>query len=197
MLSADQTPPAPPDGADPPPAGRRRSCSSRMSPRFRPGHGSRSPVPRRCRRRPPARRSRPRSLPRRSRPRRSRSRRQPRRSRRRPTAPPRRDLQHRGLAAAVLGLISLFALSAANLVAHALYLVTFAVVVGLIAIMAGASASRRAGEEETARPRGSLAAIILGVLSIALSALVAVGIVFASSDQRLRAVLQHRAHGRR
>jgi predicted PurR-regulated permease PerM len=92
---------------------------------------------------------------------------------------PRRELRQRALAAAVFGLLSLFALSAAGQVNHALYLVAFAFVVAVIAIVAGASASRRARREETARPRGSLAAVILGSVAIFLCAVALVAIVFA------------------
>ena len=55
----------------------------------------------------------------------------------------------------------------------------FAFVVAVIAIVAGATASRRARREGTARPRGSLAAIILGSVSIVLCAAALVAIVFA------------------
>ena len=56
----------------------------------------------------------------------------------------------------------------------------FAFVVAVIAIVAGASASRRARREETARPRGSLAAVILGSVAIFLCAVSLVAIVFAT-----------------
>jgi hypothetical protein len=169
MLSADQTPPAPRDGEDPPPAGTPPRLFFPDEPAVPPRTGPPAGAPPRPT--PPVTPPPPPQPP-------PRPPRPPRAGR--PTAPPRRDLQHRALAAAVFGLISLFALSAANLVEHALYLVAFSVVVGLVAIVAGVSASRRARKEETARPRGSLAAVILGALSIALSALVAVGIVFAT-----------------
>ena len=92
---------------------------------------------------------------------------------------PRRELRQRALAASVFGLISLFALSAAGEVRHSLYLVAFAFVVAVAAIAAGVSASRRARREETARPRGSLAAVILGSVAIFLCAVSGVAIVFA------------------
>jgi hypothetical protein len=103
---------------------------------------------------------------------------QPRRPR--PTAPPRRELRQRALAASIFGLISLFALSAAGEVKHALYLVIFSFAVAVLAIVAGASAARRARREETARPRGSLAAIILGSAAILLCAVSVFAIVFAT-----------------
>jgi peptidoglycan/LPS O-acetylase OafA/YrhL len=91
----------------------------------------------------------------------------------------RRELRHRALAAAVFGLLSLLALTAANQAGHASYLVSFALVVGVAACVLGVSAARRARREDTARPPGSVAAIILGVVSIVLSLLAFVGIVFA------------------
>jgi hypothetical protein len=57
--------------------------------------------------------------------------------------------------------------------------VGFAFVVAVLAIVAGASASRRARREETARPRGSLAAVILGSAAIALCAVALVAVLFA------------------
>jgi amino acid transporter len=84
------------------------------------------------------------------------------------------------MAATVFGLLSLFALTAAGQVNHALYLVGFAFAVAVLAIGAGASASRRARREETARPRGSLAAVILGSASVFLCAVSLVAIVFAT-----------------
>ncbi|HEY3982142.1 MAG TPA: hypothetical protein VGM79_33140 [Streptosporangiaceae bacterium] len=56
----------------------------------------------------------------------------------------------------------------------------FAFAVAVIAIVAGASASRRARREETARPRGSLAAVILGSVSIFLCAVSLIAVVFAT-----------------
>jgi hypothetical protein len=97
----------------------------------------------------------------------------------RPTALPRRELRQRALAASVFGLLSLFALSAANLVGHPLYLVVFAVVVALLAIVTGASARRAARREDTARPRGSVAAIVLGSVALALALILSLAIVFS------------------
>jgi hypothetical protein len=58
--------------------------------------------------------------------------------------------------------------------------VAFAFAVAVVAIVAGASASRRARREETARPRGSLAAVILGSVAIFLCAVSLIAVVFAS-----------------
>lgn len=79
----------------------------------------------------------------------------------------------------IFGLLSLLALSAANEVSHVGYLITFAMVIGLAALVLGISAARRARLEETMRPRGSVAAIILGAVSIALAVLALIGLVFA------------------
>ncbi|MGH3276403.1 MAG: hypothetical protein ACRDNZ_19000 [Streptosporangiaceae bacterium] len=98
----------------------------------------------------------------------------------RATAPPRIELRQRALAGAIFGLLSLLAISLTNEVRHALYLVAFSAAVAVVAIAAGASAAHRARREETARPHGSLAAIILGSASIALSALSLVAIIFAT-----------------
>ncbi|HUZ27054.1 MAG TPA: hypothetical protein VMV07_25165 [Streptosporangiaceae bacterium] len=92
---------------------------------------------------------------------------------------PRRELRQRALAAAIFGLLSLLALAAANQAGHASYLVGFALVVGVAAGVLGASAARRARQEDAARPPGSVAAVILGVVSVVLSLLAFVGIIFA------------------
>jgi hypothetical protein len=97
----------------------------------------------------------------------------------RPTAPPRRELRQRALAATVFALLSLFALVAANRAGHAIYLVIFALVVAVAACVLGASAGRRARREDTMRPRGSVAGIVLGSVAIILALLALLGIVFA------------------
>jgi hypothetical protein len=116
---------------------------------------------------------------------------QPRRPR--PKALPRRELRQRALAASVFGLISLFALSAAGEVRHSLYLVAFAFGVAVIAIVTGVSAARRARREETARPRGSMAAVILGSVAIFLSVVSLVAIVFATQFSAYETCASHAA----
>jgi uncharacterized membrane protein len=75
--------------------------------------------------------------------------------------------------------LSLLALATANKAGHASYLVSFALVVAVAACVLGISSSRRARREDTARPRGSVAAVILGVISIVLSLLAFVAIIYS------------------
>src|SRR6185437_9530066 len=112
----------------------------------------------------------------------------------RPTEPPRRELRHRAAAAMIFGLLSLLALSAANEVSHVGYLIAFAMVIGLAALVLGISAARRARLEDTMRPRGSVAAIILGAVSIALATLALIGLVFAHQLTNYEQCLNN-AHG--
>ncbi|HEU5419249.1 MAG TPA: hypothetical protein VFV41_16275 [Streptosporangiaceae bacterium] len=86
-----------------------------------------------------------------------------------PAGVPRRELRQRALAAAIFGLLSLLALTAANQAGHAIYLVVFALVVGLGATVLGITAGARAHREGAVRPRGSVAGIVLGVISVVLS----------------------------
>jgi hypothetical protein len=94
----------------------------------------------------------------------------------------------------IFGLLSLLALSAANEVSHVGYLITFALVVGLAALVLGISAARRARLEDTMRPRGSVAAIILGSVSLALAALALVGLVFTKQLTNYEQCMNN-AHG--
>jgi hypothetical protein len=91
---------------------------------------------------------------------------------------PRRELRQQALAAAIFGLLSLLALTAANQAGHALYLVLFALVIGLAATVLGISAGNRAHRESAVRPRGSVAAIVLGVISVVLALMASVVLLF-------------------
>jgi hypothetical protein len=91
---------------------------------------------------------------------------------------PRRELRQQALAAAIFGLLSLLALTAANQAGHALYLVLFALVIGLAATVLGISAGNRAHREGAVRPRGSVAAIVLGVISVVLALMASVVLLF-------------------
>lgn len=79
----------------------------------------------------------------------------------------------------IFALISLLALSAANEVKHVGYLVAFALVVAAGAAALGISSARRARIEETARPRGAIAGIVLGIISVALAGLALIGLIFS------------------
>jgi hypothetical protein len=96
-----------------------------------------------------------------------------------PTAPPRQELRHRAAAAAVFGLLSLLSLAVAGQVKHVGYLVAFSLAVGVIGCGLGISASRRARREDTTRPRGAVASVIVGAVSIVLALLTLVGLIFA------------------
>jgi multisubunit Na+/H+ antiporter MnhC subunit len=96
-----------------------------------------------------------------------------------PTDPPRRELRQRAAAGAIFGLLSLLALSAVNQAGHAVYLVVFAVAVGGAGCVLGISSARRARRENTTRPRGAVAAMVLGTIAIVLSLLAFFVIIFA------------------
>jgi hypothetical protein len=74
----------------------------------------------------------------------------------------------------------MLALSGVGQAGHALYLLAFALVVGAAAAILGITAARAARKDGTTRPRGSVAAIILGFASVALAALSIVGTVYYS-----------------
>jgi uncharacterized membrane protein len=97
----------------------------------------------------------------------------------RPTGVPRRELRQQALAATVFGLLSLLALTAANQAGHAIYLVVFALLIGAVAAVLGISAGRRAHREGAARPRGSVAGIVLGVVSVILALMALVVLTFS------------------
>jgi hypothetical protein len=96
-----------------------------------------------------------------------------------PTEPPRRELRQRAAAGAIFGLLSLLALSAVSQAGHALYLVIFALVIGALGGVLGISAARRARRENTIRPRGAVAAIVLSAISISLGLLALIGVIFS------------------
>ncbi|HEY1616928.1 MAG TPA: hypothetical protein VGG25_04880 [Streptosporangiaceae bacterium] len=98
----------------------------------------------------------------------------------RPAGPPRRELRHRAAAAAIFSVLAMLALSGVGQAGHALYLLSFALVVGAGAAILGISAARAARKDGTTRPRGSVAAIILGVVSVALATLSIVGTIYYS-----------------
>jgi NO-binding membrane sensor protein with MHYT domain len=95
------------------------------------------------------------------------------------------------MAAAVFGLLSLLALSVSGQVTHPLYLVVFALIVGLGAAVLGISAARRARREDTARPRGSVAAIVMGVLAVILGLLAVLVVVYSSQFNQYERCLKN------
>jgi hypothetical protein len=89
----------------------------------------------------------------------------------RPWPPADPPLRQRGLAALVLGLLSLvgLALGLGNL-RRGILVAVLALVFAVTAIWLGAGASRRARRAGTARPRGAVSGIVLGGFGVAFSA---------------------------
>jgi len=81
-------------------------------------------------------------------------------------------LRQRGLAALMLGLLSLLglALGLGNL-HRGVYVAGLTLLFAVTAIWLGAGASRRARRSGTARPRGALSGVVLGGFGLAFSAL--------------------------
>jgi uncharacterized membrane protein len=94
----------------------------------------------------------------------------------------------------IFGLLSLLALSATGEVSHVGYLIAFSLVIGLAALVLGISAARRARLEDTMRPRGSVAAIILGSVSLTLAVLALIGLVFTKQLTNYQQCMNN-AHG--
>jgi hypothetical protein len=84
------------------------------------------------------------------------------------------------MAGLVFSLISLIALFAAGYVNRALYLVLFALIVSAFGGALGISALHGARRDQTNRPRGAIAATIIGSVSVFLALLALVGLAFAS-----------------
>jgi len=86
--------------------------------------------------------------------------------------PPDPASRQRGLAALILGLLSLIglALGLGN-VHRAIYVVVLTLLFAVTAIWLGAGASRQARRAGTARPRGTTSGIVLGALGLAFSAM--------------------------
>jgi multisubunit Na+/H+ antiporter MnhC subunit len=57
--------------------------------------------------------------------------------------------------------------------------VVFALVVGLAGCVLAISAARRARRDETMRPRGWVAGLVLGIISIGMALIALVGIIFS------------------
>ena len=84
----------------------------------------------------------------------------------------------------MFGLVSLLALLYSGQVDHVLYLVTFSIAVGLAACVIGVLAIVRARHENATRPAGSLAGTILGGVSVLLSMMVLLLMIFSTQINR-------------
>jgi hypothetical protein len=86
--------------------------------------------------------------------------------------PPEPAARQRALAALVLGILSLLSLLGVGSNFHrGIYLVIFALLVGLSACWFGVTTIRKARRSVTMRPRGAVAGTVLGVLGALLSAI--------------------------
>jgi hypothetical protein len=84
-------------------------------------------------------------------------------------------LQQRSVAALFLALLSLFGVLGLSNFQRGVYIVAFALVAGTMAVWLAATAMRRARRGGTAGPRGSVAAIVIGGLGVAISAVLLAG----------------------
>lgn len=98
-------------------------------------------------------------------------------------------MRQRGLAALILGVLSLLALLGVSSNFHrGIYLVIFSLAVGISACWFGITARRKARLAATMRPRGAVAGIVLGVIGALIS--VVLLIVFAAFWQQLNTFSQ-------
>lgn len=98
-------------------------------------------------------------------------------------------MRHRAMAALILGVLSLLSLLGIGTNYHrGIYLVVFAVLVGITACWFGVTAIRTAGRAPTMRPRGAVAGTVLGALGAVFGALVL--IFFATFWTELNAYSQ-------
>lgn len=82
-------------------------------------------------------------------------------------------MRHRAIAALILGVLSLLSLLGIGTnYQRGIYLVVFAVVVGITACWFGVTALRKARSSLTMRPRGAVAGTVLGALGAVFGALV-------------------------
>jgi predicted PurR-regulated permease PerM len=87
--------------------------------------------------------------------------------------PPEQPVRHRGIAALILGVLSLLSLLGIGTNYHrGIYLVIFAVLVGATACWFGVTAVRKARQSGTMRPRWAIAGTVLGALGAVFGILV-------------------------
>jgi predicted PurR-regulated permease PerM len=84
-------------------------------------------------------------------------------------------LQQRSVAALFLALLSLFGLLGLSNFQRGVYIVTFALVAGTMAVWLAATAMRRARRRGTAGPRGSVVAIVIGGVGVLISGVLLAG----------------------
>ncbi|GEM_PF-1050649 len=88
----------------------------------------------------------------------------------RPGRPPEAAHRQRALAALILGLVSVLSFFGVGTnFRRGIYLLIFALAVGVAAIWLGVTASRRARREGTMRPRGALAGTVFGSIGLVLA----------------------------
>ncbi|HUY49002.1 MAG TPA: hypothetical protein VMV92_25330 [Streptosporangiaceae bacterium] len=83
--------------------------------------------------------------------------------------------QQRAVAALFLALLSLFGLLGLSNLQRGIYIVTFTVMVGVLAIWLAATAITRARRSGTAGPRGSVTALVIGGVGVLISTLLITG----------------------
>ena len=81
----------------------------------------------------------------------------------------------RAVAALFLALLSLFGLLGLSNLQRGIYIVTFTVIVGVLAIWLAATAIIRARRSGTAGPRGSVTALVIGGVGVLISTLLITG----------------------
>jgi hypothetical protein len=96
-----------------------------------------------------------------------------------------RATQHRAIAALFLALLSIVGLLSLNYLQRGVYLVAYALVAGLMAMWLGVTSVTRARRSQTARPRGSVTAIVIAGAGILLSAVLL--LAFVTFGQQLHA----------
>jgi hypothetical protein len=100
-----------------------------------------------------------------------------------PLRPPEPALRQRAVAALILGVVSVLALlGVGSNVNRSIYLVIFALAVGIGACWFGLTAIRKARQSVSMRPRGAVAGIVLGVIGALLSVVVLLYIAASWSE---------------